>query len=190
MKAITLAPFCSQYCCSILKRTVRTETQIKFSSAAQSCPTFYNHMDCSTPGFPIHHQLPELAQTHIHWASDVIQPAHPLSPPSPPVFNLSQHQGLFQGVSSSHQVAKALEFQLQHHPRNEYSGLISFSIDWFDLLPVQGVLKSLIQHHSSKASILPRSAFFIVQFSHLYMTTGKTIALKMDLCWQSNVSAF
>ena len=114
MKAITLAPFCSQYCCNILKRTVRTETEIKFSSAAQSCLTFCNPMDCSTPGFHVHHQLPELAQTHIHRVGDTIQPSHPLSSPSPPAFNLSQHQGPFQGVSSSHQVAKVLKLQLQH----------------------------------------------------------------------------
>ena len=113
MKAITLVPFCSQYCCNILKRTVRTETEIKFSSVAQSCLTFCNLMDCSTPGFHVHHQLPELAQTHIHRVGDTIQPSHPLSSPSPPAFNLSQHQGLFQGASSSHQVAKVFQFQPQ-----------------------------------------------------------------------------
>ena len=86
----------------------------QFSSVAQSCPTLCDPMDCSTPGFPVHHQLPELAQTHVHWVSDAIQPSHPLSSLSPPAFNLSQHQGLFQWVSSSHQVAKVLELQLQH----------------------------------------------------------------------------
>ena len=109
--------------------------------------------------------------------SDAVQPFHPLSSPSPPALNLSQHQGLFKWVSSPHQVAKVLEFPLQLSPSNEYSGLISFRIDWFDPLTVQGTLKSLLQHHSSKASILQHSAFFIVQFSHPYMTTGKTIAL-------------
>ena len=135
-------------------------------------------MDCSTPGFPVHHQLLELAQTHVHWVTDAIQPSHPLSSPSPPAFNLSQHQGLFKWVSSSHQVAKVLEFQL--HPdslSNEYSGLISSRIDWLDLLAVQGTPKSLLQHHSSKASILWHSAFFTVQLSHSYMTSGKAIAL-------------
>ena len=83
-------------------------------SVAQSCPTLCDPMDCSMPAFPVLHQLPELAQTHVHWVGDAIQPSHPLSSPSPPVFNLSQHQGLFQGVSSSHQVAKVLKFQLQH----------------------------------------------------------------------------
>ena len=145
-------------------------------SVPQSCPTLCDPMDCSMPGFSVHHQLPEIAQTHVHWVGDAIQ-SHPLSSPSPLAFNLSQHQGLFQWVSSSHQVAKGLAFQLQHQPSNEYSGLISLRIDWFDLLAVQGTLKSLLQHHSSKASILQCSAFFRVQLSHPYMTTGKTIAL-------------
>ena len=90
-------------------------------------------MDCSTVGFPIHHQLPELAETHVHLVSNAIQPSNPLSSPSPPAFHLSQHQDLFQGVSSLHQVAKVLEFQLCVSPSNEYSGLIDFGMDWFDL---------------------------------------------------------
>ena len=105
-----------------------------FSSGAQSYPTLCDPMDCSMPGFPIHHQLPELAQTHINWVGDAIQRSHPLLFPSPPTFNLSQHQGLFQWFSSSHQVAKTLELQLQHQPFTEYSGLISFRMDWLDLL--------------------------------------------------------
>ena len=104
--------------------------------------------------------------------------------------SLSQHQGLFQWVSSSHQVAKLLELQLQHCPSNEYSGLISFRIDWFDLLAVQGTLESLLQHHSSKALVFQYSAFFIVQLSYLYMMTGKTSLTIMDLCQQNDVSAF
>ena len=84
------------------------------SSVAQLCLTLCDSMDCSTPGFPVHHQLPELTQTHVHRVGGAIQSPHPLSSPSPPAFNLSQHQGLFQSVSSSHQVAKVLEFQLQH----------------------------------------------------------------------------
>ena len=134
-------------------------------------------MDCSTPGFPVHHQLLKLTQTHILRVSDAIQPSHPLSSPSPPAFKLSRHQGLFQWVSSLHQVAKVLGFQLSISPSNEYSGLISFRLDWLDLLAVQGSLKSLPQHHSSKISILRHSAFFMVQLSYPYMTTGKTIAL-------------
>ena len=87
---------------------------VQFSSVAQSCPTVCDPMDCSLPGLPVHCQLPEFTQTHVHWVSDAIQPSHPLSSPSPPAFSLSQHQGLCQWVSSSHQVAKVLEFQLQH----------------------------------------------------------------------------
>ena len=87
---------------------------VHFSSVTQSSPTLYDPMDCSTPGLPVHHQLPELTQTPVHWVGDAIQPSHFLSSPSPPAFNLSQHQGLFKRVSSSHQVAKVLEFQLQH----------------------------------------------------------------------------
>ena len=149
-------------------------------------------MDCSTPGFPVHHQLLKLAQTHVHWVGDAIQPSHPLLSPSPPAFNLSQHQGLFQWVSSSHQVAKVLELLLQHQPFQWiYSGLISFRIDWFDLLSVQGPLKSLFQLHNSKASIFQHSAFFMVQLSHPYINTGKTIALtRQTFVTQSNVSAF
>ena len=134
-------------------------------------------MDCSKTGLPVHHQLLDLTQTHVHWIGDAIQPSHPLSSPSPPDLNLSQHQGLFQRVSSLHQVAKDWSFSFSISPSNEYSGLISFRMDWLDLLAVQGTLKSLLQHHSSKASVIPHSAFFIVQLSHPKMTTGKTIAL-------------
>ena len=91
-----------------------TLSSVQFSSVAQSCLTLCHPMNCSTPGFPVHHQLLELAHTHVHQVNDAIQPSHPLSSPSPPAFNLSQHQGLFQWVSSSHQVAKVLELQLQH----------------------------------------------------------------------------
>ena len=128
--------------------------QQDFSSVSQTCLTLSEPMDCGIPGRPVHHQLPEFTQTHVHWVGDTIQPSHPLLSPSPPTFNLPQHQGLFKWVSSLHQVADALEFQLQHHPSNEYSGLISFRMDWLDLLAVQGTLKSLLQHHSLKASIL------------------------------------
>ena len=113
----------------------------------------------------------------LTWVGDAIQPSHPLSSPSPPAFNLSQHQGLFQWVSFSHQVPKYWSFSFSIIPSNEYSGHISFKMNWFDLVAVQGTLQSLLQHHSSKASILWCSAFFIVQLSHPYMTTGRTIAL-------------
>ena len=91
-----------------------TISSVPFNSVTQSCPTLCNSMDCSTPGFPVHHQLPEFTRTHVHWVSDAIQPSHPLSSPSAPTFNLSQHQGLCKWVSSLHEVAKGLEFQLQH----------------------------------------------------------------------------
>ena len=117
------------------------------------CQILCNPMDCSTPGFPVFHCLPELAQTHVHGVGDAIQPSGPLSSPSPAI-SLSQHQGLFQCVGSLHQVAKILELQLQHQSFHEYSGLVAFRIDWLDLLAAQGTLKSLLQHHSSKASIV------------------------------------
>ena len=133
-------------------------------------------MNRSTPGLPVHHQLPKFTQTHVHRVSDAIQPSHPLSSPSPPAPNPYQHQSLFQWVSSSHEVAKVLEFTFSIIPSKEHPGLI-FRMDWLDLLAVQGTLKSLLQHHSSKASILWCSAFYTVQLSYPYMTTGKTIAL-------------
>ena len=149
-------------------------------SVAQWCPTLCNRMDCSMPGFPVLHCLLELAQTHVPRVGDAIQPSHPLRPFSscPQSFPAS---GSLPVSRSLHQVAKVLELQLQHQHQswnsNVYSWLISFGIDWLDLLAVQGTLKSLPQHHSSKASILWRSAFFIVQLSHPYLTAGKTIAL-------------
>ena len=133
-------------------------------------------MDCSTPGLPVHHQLPELAQTHVHWVSDGIQPSHPLSSLSPPTFNLSQHW-VFSNESVLIRWPKYWSFSFNISPFNEHSGLISFRMNWLDLLAVQRTLKSLLQHHSLKASILRCSAFFTVKLSHPYMTIGKTIAL-------------
>ena len=149
---------------------------VQFSSVTQSCLTLCDPMDCSTPGFPVHHQLPKFTQTHVHWVSDAIQPSHLLSSPSLPAFNLSQHQGLLRWVSSLHQVAKVLNFSFSISP-NEYLEQISFRMEWLDLLAIKGTLKSLLQHHSSQASVLYHSAFFTVQFSHPYMTTRKNIAL-------------
>ena len=145
---------------------------VQFSSVAQSCPTLCFSMNHSTPGLPVHHQLPESTQTHVHRVDDAVQSSHPLSSPSPPAPNPSQHQGLFKWVGSSRE-----SFSFSISPSNEHPGLISFRMDWLDLLAVQGTLKSLLQHHTSKASILRHSAFFMVQLSHPYMTTGKTIAL-------------
>ena len=150
---------------------------VQFSSGTQSCLTFCNPMNCSTPGLLVHHQLPEFTQTHVHRVSDSIQPSHPVIPfsscpqsfPAPGSFPMSQ---LF--TSGGQSIAS---FSFSISPSNEYPGLISFRMDWFDRLAVQGTLKSLLQRHSSKASILQCSAFFIVQLSHPYVTTGKTIAL-------------
>ena len=150
---------------------------ILVSSVAQSCLTLCNPMNCSTPGLLVHQQLLKFTQTHVHRVGDAIQPSHPLSSPSPPAPNPSQHQGPSQEVSSSHEWPKCWSFSFSISPSYEHPGLISFRMDWLDLLAVQGTLKSLLQHHRSKASILRRSAFFIVQLSHPYMTTGKTIAL-------------
>ena len=132
-------------------------------------------MNCSMTGLPVLHHLPEFAQIHVHWVGDANQPSHPLLPPSPPAHNPSQHQGLFQWDDFFPSGIGYFPKYRSISPSNEYSGLISFRNDWFDLLAVQGTLKSLLQHHSSKASILQHSAFFMVQISHPYMTTGKTM---------------
>ena len=126
-------------------------------------------MDCSIPAFPVLDHLPELLQTHVRWVSDAIQSSHLLSPLSPLALNLSQPQGLFQWVNSSHQVAKCWSFSFSISPSSEYSGLISFRIDWFDLLDVQGTLKSLLQHNSLKASIMWKVLKYgYIEFMFLY----------------------
>ena len=126
---------------------------VQFSSVAQSCLTLCDPMNCSTAVLPVHHQLLEFTQTYFCWIIDAIQPSCPLLSPSPPALNLSQHQGFFQWVISSHQVAKYWSFSFSISPSNEYSGLISFRMDWLDLLAVQGTLENLFQHHSSEASV-------------------------------------
>ena len=133
-------------------------------------------MNRSTPGLSVNHHLPEFTQTQVHQVGDAIQPSHPLSSPSSPASNPSQHQSLFQCVNSSHRWPKYWGFSLNISPSNEHPGLI-FRMDWLDLLAVQRTIKSLLQHYSSKASILWPPAFFTVHLSHPYMTTGKTIAL-------------
>ena len=148
-----------------------------FSSVNQSCLTLCDATECSMPGFSVCHPLPEPTQTHVHGVNDAIQPSHPLSSPSPPAFNLSQHQGLSKQSGLRIRWPKYWSFSFSISPSNEYSGLIFFRMDWFDRLPVQVTLKSLHQHHSSKALILQCSAFFMIQLSNPYMTTGKTIAL-------------
>ena len=150
--------------------------QFLFSSVAQSCPTLCDPINHSMTGLPVHHQLPEFTQTHVHRVSDAIQPSHPLSsllllPPIPPSIRV------FSNESTLHmRWPKYWSFSFSISPSNEHPGLVSFRMDWLDLLAVQGTLKGLLQHHSSKASILWHSAFFTVQLSHPYMTTGKTIA--------------
>ena len=134
-------------------------------------------MNHSTPGLPVHHQLPEFTQTHVHQVGDAIQPSHPLSSPSPPS-PIPPSIRVFSNESTLHMKwPKYWSFSFSISPSNDHPGLISFRMDWLDLLAVQGTLKSLLQHHSSKASILQHSAYFTVQLSHPYMITGKTIAL-------------
>ena len=148
-------------------------------------------MNYSTPGLPVHHQLPEFTQTQVYRVSDAIQPSHPLLSPSPPTPNPSQIKVFFSELALHIRWPKYWRFGFSISSSNEHPGLISFRRDWLALLAVQGTLKSLLQHHSSKASILQRSAFFPVQLSHPYMTTGKTHSLNQtDLCWQRNVSTF
>ena len=147
----------------------------QISSVTQSYLTLCNPMDCSMPGLPVHHQLLEFTQTHVHSIGDAIQPSHPLSSPSPPAFNLSQHQHLSNESVLCIRWPKYWTFNFSISPSNEYSGLISFRRDWLDLLAAQRTLKS--QHHSSKTSVLQCSAFFTVQLSHPYMVTGKIISL-------------
>ena len=137
------------YISNSLKICLKMQLLFRLSVMSYS---FWPH-DYSMPGFPVYHYLPKLAQTHVHWVGDAIQSSRPLSSPSPPALNLSQHQGIFQWVSSLHQVARVLDLHFIFSPSSEYSGLVSFSIDWVDLLAVQGALKSLLQYHSSKASI-------------------------------------
>ena len=134
-------------------------------------------MKHSTRGLPVHHQLPEFTQTHVHQVSDTIQPSHPLSSPSPPAPISHSIRVFYNDSTLCMRWPKYWSFSFSIIPSKEIPGLISFRMDWLDLLAVQGTLKSLLQHHRSKASILRCSSFFTVQLSHPYMTTGKTIAL-------------
>ena len=146
-----------------------------FSSVAQSCPTLCDPTDCSMPGLPVHHQLQKLAQTHVHRVSNAIQPSH--TPLSPSLASIFPSIRVFSTESVLHiRWPKYWSFSFSINPSNEYSGLVSFRMDWLDLFAVQGTLKSLLQHHSSKSSILQCSAFFMVKLSHPHMTTGKIIA--------------
>ena len=147
-------------------------------------------MNCSTPGLPVHHQLLESTQTHVHWVGDAIQPSHPLSSPSPPALNLSQHQVFSNESAPCIRWPKYCSFTFNIRPTNEHPGLISFRMDWLDLLPVQGTLKSLLQHHSSKASILRCCFFYSPTLTSIHDYRKNHNFEYTDLCWQSNVSAF
>ena len=146
---------------------------LQFSSVAQLCLTLCDPMNSSTPGLPVHHHLPEFTRTHVLRVRDAIQPSHPWSSPSPPAPKPSQHQSFSNESTLRMRWPKYWRFSFSISPSKEIPGLISFRMDWLDFLAVQGTLKSLLQHHSSKASILRHSAFFTVQLSHPYMTTGK-----------------
>ena len=152
-------------------------SSVQFSSVAQSCPTLCDPMNYSTPGLPVHHQLQEFTQTRLHRVHDAIQPSHPRSPPSSPASIPPSIKDFSNESTLRMRWPKYWSFSFSIIPSKEHPGLISFRMDWLDLLAVQGTLKSLLQHHSSKATILWHSAFFTVQLSHPYMTTGKTIAL-------------
>ena len=153
------------------------EKAIQFSSVVQSCQTLCNPMNRRVPDLPVHHQLPEFIQTHVHRVGDAIQPSHPLSSPSPPAPTPSQHQGLSTGSTLHMRWPKYWSFSYSITHFKEHPGPISFRMDWLDLHAVQGTLKSLLQHESSKPSILGCSAFFMIQLTDLYMATGETIAL-------------
>ena len=162
--------------CTNVGLQIQTTSSVQFSLVTQLCPTLCDPMNRSTPDLPVHHQLPGFTQTHVHGVGDAIQPSHPLLSSSPPAPNPSQNQS--SNESTLHmRWPKYWSFSFSISLSKEHPGLISFRMEWLDLLAVQGTLKSLLQHHSSKASILRRSTFFTVQLSHPYITTGKTIAL-------------
>ena len=150
------------------ERNIFNQVSVQFSSVANSCPTLCDPMNHSTPGFPVHHQLPEFTQTHVHWVGDAIQPSHPRSSPSPPA-PIPPSIRVFSNESTLHmRCPKDWRFSFNISPSSEHPGLISFRMNWLDLLAVQGTLKSLLQHHSSKASILRHSVFFTVQLTSIH----------------------
>ena len=175
----------------ILRQSLKIDTKVNWLYSVQSLSHVWlcNPKDCNKAGFPVLHQLLELAQIHVHWVSDAIQPSHPLSPPSPPAFNISQHQGLFKESVLHIKWPKYWSFSFSISPSKEYLALISFRMHWLDLLAVQVTLKSLLQHHSSGASIFQRSAFFTVQLTSIHDYWKNCSLDKIDLCQKSNVSA-
>ena len=166
-------------------------SSVQFCSVTQSCLTLCDPMNCSTPGFPAHYQLLELTQIHVHWVGDASNHLI-LCRPLLLLTSIFPNSRIFSNESTVRiRWPKYWSSSFSICPSNEYSGLISFRMDWLDLLAVQGTLKSLLQHHSSKASILQRSAFFRVQLSHPYMITGKTIVLtRWTFGWQSKCLCF
>ena len=173
-------------------QTYHQFSSVQFSSVAQSCPTLCDPMNGSTPGLPVHHHLLEFTQTHVHWVRDAIQPSHPLSSPSPPAPNPSQIRVFSNESTLRMRWPKYRSFSFSIIPSKEIPGLISFRMDWLHFLAVQGTLKRLLQHHSSKASILQHSVFFTVQFSHPYMPTGKTFLPRRQhvlISWLESLSA-
>ena len=156
---------------SLFFMSVSSFSSVQFSSVAQSCPTLCDPMNRSTPGLPVHHQLPEFTQTHVHQFSNAIQPSHPLSSLSPPATPpIPPSIRVFSNESTLHmRWPKYWSFSFSSSPSNDHPVLISFRIYWLDLLAVQGNVKSLLQHHSSKASIFQHSAFLTVQLSYPYM---------------------
>ena len=161
------------------------------SSVTQLCLILWDPMDCSSPGLPALHCLQEFSQTHVHWVSDAIQPSRPLLPPSPLTLNLSfLASGSFPLSPLFPSGGQSIGVRFSISPSNKYSGLISFRMDWLDLLAVQEILKSLLQDHSLKTSVLQHSVFFMVQLSHPYMTTGKTIALTTGTFVSKRMSSF
>ena len=179
MCSIIYAAFCllQTDLISFYFRLNRKSGSWKFSSVTQLCLTHWDPMDCSTPGLPVHHQLPEFTQTHVYWVSDAIQPSHPLSSPSSSCLQSFPALGSFQMsqffTSGGQNIGVSASAENFSSASSEYSGLITFRMDWLDLFAVQGTLKRLLQHHNSKASFLRCSAFFTVQLSHPHMTTEK-----------------
>ena len=161
-----------------------TFSSVQFSSvqSLSHVRLFATPWTTSTPGFSDHHQLPESTQIHVHWVGDAIQPSHPLWPPSPPALSLSQHQGLLNESALHIRWPKYCRLRFNISPTNEHPGLISFRMDWLDFLAVQGTLKSLLQHHGSKPSIIWRSAFFTVQLEHPYMLLLLSRFSRIRLC--------
>ena len=151
----------------------KQQHQVQFSSVTQSCLTLCNPMDSSMPGFPVLYQLPELAQTHVHSGGDAVQPSHPLPSSSPPAFYFPSIWVISNESALLIRWPKYWSFSFSISSPSGCLGLISFQIDWLDLLAVQGTLKSLLQHHSLNTWILQCLTFFMVQLSHPYMTTGK-----------------